>query len=47
VISITTELGVAIITLGRIYFVLSWWLAPTDVMPVLYRRRVSVRPQVI
>jgi hypothetical protein len=33
-ISATDELGTTIITLARLYFMLSCWLAPTNVAPV-------------
>jgi hypothetical protein len=47
VISATGELGMTIITLGRLYFMLSCRFAPTDVVLVLHGRRTAVRPHVI
>jgi hypothetical protein len=38
------ELGMVIIMMGRLYFVLSCRLDPTDVAPVQRRRRAAVRP---
>jgi hypothetical protein len=40
VISTAGELGMTIITLGRLYFVFSCRLAPTDVVSMQHRRRV-------
>jgi hypothetical protein len=44
VISTASELGMAIITLDRFYFMLTCWLAPTDVAPMQHKRRAIVRP---
>jgi hypothetical protein len=38
------ELSMAIIMLDRLYFMLSYWLALTDVAPVQHGRRAAVRP---
>jgi hypothetical protein len=47
VIFVAGELGMDIIMLGRIYFMLSCWLAPTNVTPMQHKRRVAVKPQMI
>jgi hypothetical protein len=44
VISITGELDMTIITLGRLYFVLFCRLAPTNVAAVRHGQRAAVRP---
>jgi hypothetical protein len=38
---VTSDYGLAIITLDMIYFLLSYWLTPSDDMYVLYKRRVD------
>jgi hypothetical protein len=35
-IATTGDYGMAIIMLGRLYFMLSYWLTPTDALFVLY-----------
>jgi hypothetical protein len=47
VIFVAGELGMDIIMLGRLYFMLSCWLAPTNVTPMQHKRRVAVKPQMI
>jgi hypothetical protein len=44
VIPTAGELGMAIIILGRLYFILSCRLAPTDATSVQHGRRAAVRP---
>jgi hypothetical protein len=46
VISDAGETGMAIIMLGRLYLVLSCWLAPTNATPMQHGRCVAVRPHV-
>jgi hypothetical protein len=41
VITTTGDYGMTIITLGRLYFVLSYRLAPIDALSVQYERRAS------
>jgi hypothetical protein len=45
VISVVGELGMDIIMLGKIYSVLSYRLAPTDVTPVQHGRHAAARSQ--
>jgi hypothetical protein len=45
VVSAASELDMTIITLGRLYSVLSCWLAPIDVVSVQHGRHVEARPQ--
>jgi hypothetical protein len=47
VISTAGELGMATITLGRLYFVLPYRFDPTDVAFVQYGRPPAVGPQAI
>jgi hypothetical protein len=47
VISIDGDLGMAIIMLGKLYFMLSCRLTRTDVTSVQHGRRVAARPQAI
>jgi hypothetical protein len=47
VILATRELGMTIIKLGRLYFVLSCRLAPSDVMVMQHKRCKAVRPQAV
>jgi hypothetical protein len=42
-VSTACELGIAIITLGRLYFMLSCWLAPIDVATVQHGRCATAR----
>jgi hypothetical protein len=46
-ISTIDELGMAIIALGRLYFMLSYRLAQNYVMPVRHGRRALARPQAV
>jgi hypothetical protein len=41
VVPATSDFSMIITTLGRLYFVLSCWLSPPDVMSVLYGRHVG------
>jgi hypothetical protein len=45
VTSATSEFGMIIIMLGRLYFVLPCRLTPTDATPMQHGRRATVRPQ--
>jgi hypothetical protein len=47
VMSIAGELGMTIITLGILYFMLSYQITPTDATPMQHGRHAAVRPQVI
>jgi hypothetical protein len=46
-ISVAGELGMTVITLDRLYFVMSCQLAPIDVMLVQHERRAVVRPHAV
>jgi hypothetical protein len=47
VISITSEPGMTIIMLGRLYFMLSYRVTPTIVTPVQHGRRATARPYAV
>jgi hypothetical protein len=47
VISVIGKPDTTIIKLGRLYFMLSYWLTPTDVTSVQHGRRAAARPQTI
>jgi hypothetical protein len=47
VISITSEPGMTIIMLGRLYFMLSYWVTPTVVATVQHGRCAAARPYAV